>query len=484
MNARLHRCGLPSSASKVALQFITGGRPRQLGGGIGVESVLGIRTFDRTLIDRSLVRDRARWHVDDGLAVPRDLQPVTVGDLTDDGGQHLPLAAHGKERIDVLRRDDRAHPLLRLAGQDLGGRHVGGAQRHGVQFDPHAAVACRSEFRCGTGQSGTTEVLDADHQVVGVQLETALDEHLLHEGVAHLHRRQFLPRSACAIELRPGPGSFFLAAERFRRQHRHATDAVETGARAEQDDLVARARREREMQILFAQHPDAQRVHQRVAGVGGVEDGLAADVGQPQRVSVAADAAHHPVDHPARVGRVGGAEPQLVHDGDRPGAHRHDVADDATDTGGRALIRLDVRRVVVRLHLEGGRPAVADVDDACVLADARQHRGPHRLGGGLAEVAQVHLGGLVGAVLAPHHRIHRQLGVGGPAAENLANPLVLVVLEAEFAERLGMLGSGGGAVDGVDLMGQPGRHAISLVTARCAVPTGATGRFATRRVIT
>ena len=166
-----------------------------------------------------------------------------------------------------------------------------------------------------------------------------------------------------------------------------------------------------------------------------------------------------PSTHAAGVGRVGRAEPQLVHHRDRPGAHRHDVADDAADAGGRALVRLDVGRVVVRLDLEGGRPAVADVDDAGVLADARQHRRPHRLGGGLAEVAQVHLRGLVGAVLAPHHRVHRQLGVGGPTAEDLADPLVLVVLEAEFAERLRLVGGGGGVVDGVDLMGEPGRHA-------------------------
>ena len=445
------------------LQFVAGDRPRQLGGGVGVERVLGVRTLHETLVDRSLVGDRARRHIDDRFTVPRDLQPVAVGHLPDDGGQHFPLAAHRHELLDVLRCNNRAHAFLRLAGQDLGGRHVGRPQRHGVQFNPHATVAGRCEFGCRTGQSGATEVLDADHQVVGVQLQAALDEHLFREGVADLDAWQLLARSACRIELRSSPGSFFLAAERFRCQHRHASDAVEAGARTEEDDLVACARREREVQVLLAQHPDAQRVHQRVAGVGRVEDGLAADVGQSQRVSVAADAAHHSVHHPACVRRVGGAEPQLVHDGHRAGTHRHDVADDATDSGGRALVGLDVRRVVVRLNLEGGRPAVADVDDARVLADARQHRSPHRLGGGLTEVAQVHLGGLVGAVLAPHHRVHGQLGIRGPTAEDLAYPLVLVVLQAEFTERLRLLGSGGGVVNSVKGVGELRRHAASLV---------------------
>ena len=210
------------------------------------------------------------------------------------------------------------------------------------------------------------------------------------------------------------------------------------------------------MQVLLAQHADAQRVDQRVAGVARVEDGLAADVGQAQRVAVAADAAHDAVDHAAGIGGVGGAEPQLIHHRDRPGAHGHDVADDAADAGGRALVGLDVGRVVVRLDLERDGPAVADVDDAGVLADAGQHAGAHLVGGGLAEIAQVHLGGLVGAVFAPHHRVHGQLGVGGPAAQDVANPLVLVVFEAELAKRLRLFRCGGGMFDGVIHLGAPG----------------------------
>ena len=146
------------------------------------------------------------------------------------------------------------------------------------------------------------------------------------------------------------------------------------------------------MQVLGAQHTYAHRVDQRVAGVGGVEHGLAADIGQAEGISVATDSAHHTVEHAAGVGGVGGAEAQLIHHRDRPSSHRHDVAHDAADTGGRALIGLDERRVVVGLDLEGHRPAVADVDHSGVLADSGQHAAAHRLGGGLTEVAQVHLG--------------------------------------------------------------------------------------------
>ena len=70
---------------------------------------------------------------------------------------------------------------------------------------------------------------------------------------------------------------------------------------------------------------------------------------------------------------VGGAEAQRVHHRDRAGAHGEDVADDAADAGRRALVGLDEARVVVRLDLERDGEALADVDDAGVLADAGEH---------------------------------------------------------------------------------------------------------------
>ena len=76
----------------------------------------------------------------------------------------------------------------------------------------------------------------------------------------------------------------------------------------------------------------------------------------------------------------------------------------------------------------------------------------------------MHLRGLVGAVLAPHHRVHRQFGVGGPAAEDVADPLVLVVLEAEFAEGLGVVGGGRRVLDRVDCSSGARCHGLSLVT--------------------
>ena len=61
----------------------------------------------------------------------------------------------------------------------------------------------------------------------GEELQAALDEELLHERVADLHA---------------GPLGLRLLLEGRAGEHGRAADAVGPGARAEQDDLVARAR--------------------------------------------------------------------------------------------------------------------------------------------------------------------------------------------------------------------------------------------------
>ena len=226
------------------------------------------------------------------------------------------------------------------------------------------------------------------------------------------------------------PGGTPLVVEGRAGQHGHAADAVPAGLRAEQDDGVAVAGRLGGLHPLGGQDAEAERVDQRVAGVGGIEADLAADVRQAHAVAVAADAGDDAGQHPRRVVGVRRAEPQAVHDRDRAGTHREDVADDAADAGRGPLVRLDERRVVVRLDLERHRDPAADVDDAGVLADAGEHPLPARQ---VPELAQVHLARLVGAVLAPHHRVHRELRRAGLPAERVDDALVLVVGETELA---------------------------------------------------
>ncbi len=199
----------------------------------------------------------------------------------------------------------------------------------------------------------------------------------------------------------------------------------------------------------------------------GVEDRLAADVGQPEAVAVATDAGDDPGQHAVGVVGVQRPEAQRVHHRDRPRAHRQDVADDAADAGRGALVGLDVRRVVVRLDLERHGVALADVDHAGVLTDAGEHLADRRLLGQLGELLQVHLRALVGAVLAPHDRVHRQLGARRPAAEDLADPGVLVGLEPEVGPGLLAVGVLGGDGDGVECGDAGLWHGANLPARRC-----------------
>ena len=138
------------------------------------------------------------------------------------------------------------------------------------------------------------------------------------------------------------------------------------------------------------------------------------------------------------MGWVGIAEAQRVEVGDGPRAHGEHVAHDAADARGRALVGLDVGGVVVALHLEHDRIAVAEVDHAGVLAGPLDHL--RALG---RQLAQPHARGFVGAVLAPHDREDAELGQRGRAAQDLEQPLVFVGRQPVLGDDLG--GDAGGS---------------------------------------
>ena len=120
--------------------------------------------------------------------------------------------------------------------------------------------------------------------------------------------------------------------------------------------------------------------------------------------------------------------PKGVEERYRPRSHRHDVTKDSADAGRRSLEGLDCRRVVVALYLEGDREAASNIDHACVLAgpleDARTRCRQPAQEWGLV---------LVGAVLRPEEREHRQLERVRLALEQLADTVELTVGEAEGA---------------------------------------------------
>ena len=66
-------------------------------------------------------------------------------------------------------------------------------------------------------------------------------------------------------------------------------------------------------------------------------------------------------------------EAQRIHHCHRPCAHSEDVAKDSTHPRGRALKRFDERRMIVGFDFEGAGPAIANIDDAGILARSLQH---------------------------------------------------------------------------------------------------------------
>src|SRR3989449_8467662 len=198
------------------------------------------------------------------------------------------------------------------------------------------------------------------------------------------------------LMIRRPPRSTLFPYTTLFRSHGRAVDAVAARLVADVEDGVADALGARQVDAVGAHETDAHDVHERVAGVLRRERDLAADGRAAEAVAVPRDAGDDAVDQVLRLRVRGVAEPQGVEDGDGPGAHGEDVAQDPADAGRRTLERLDERRMVVALHLEDDRPAVADVDGARVLAgtleQVRRARG---------QPAQEHTGGLVGAVLRP-----------------------------------------------------------------------------------
>ena len=177
----------------------------------------------------------------------------------------------------------------------------------------------------------------------------------------------------------------------------------------------------------MGRRPDAHGVDQAVVRVGVVEHGLAADRRHADAVPVVADPGHGALEHPARL-----AEAEPVEQGDRPRAHRDDVAQDPADSGRRALERLDRGRMVVALDLEGDRLAVAEVDDPGVLARALQDA--RRIG---RKAPEQERRVLVAAVLRPEQREDGELEVVRVALHQLPDTVELPVGQPEGAvERL------------------------------------------------
>ena len=120
-------------------------------------------------------------------------------------------------------------------------------------------------------------------------------------------------------------------------------------------------------------------------------------------------------------GMVRISETQCVEIGDRPRTHREDIAHDAANAGGGALIGFDVAWVVVAFHLEDGAVTIAEVDNAGVFPRTLDDLRP-----GCRQLLQPVARRLIGAVLGPHDRENAEFRQGRLPAHNLQQALVFV----------------------------------------------------------
>ena len=242
---------------------------------------------------------------------------------------------------------DADHPLLALRDHDLDGLHVGLAERHAVEVDVEADAASR-HLGEGGREARRAEILQRLDEPALDEREARLDQLLARERVADLDGRALV---------------LVVVGELLAREHARAADPVAPRGRAEEDDVVAGSSGLGARHAVGREEPDAHRVDERVRRVGVVEDRVAADGGDADAVPVVADAA----DRAAEL-EPGLAEAQAVEERDRAGAHGDDVAEDPADPRRRALEGLDRGRMVVALDLERDGLALAEVDDARVLA--------------------------------------------------------------------------------------------------------------------
>ena len=376
----------------------------------------------RPVIERRFIAKLLDRQVGHDVAAMLDDKALGRRGVTDHGEIEPPFPEDRFGLFLLLGLEHHEHALLAFREHHLVGAHAGLAGRHRVEIELDAEVAFGAHFHRRTSQPRRAHVLDRDHATLFHDLETCFQQQLLGEGIADLHGRAL----------------FRGIIVKFRRGHRGAVDAVAAGLRAEIDDRHVHAGSRRIEDLVGVGEAHRHRVDEDIAVIAGVETHLPAHRRHAERIAVAADAGDHAGNQMPRLRMLRRAEAQRIEARDRPRAHGEDVAQNAADAGGRALIGLDIARVVVALHLEHHRLAVADVDHAGVLARSLDH--PGRLG---RQSPQMDARGFVRAVLVPHRRENPELGEGRHPPDQFQNALILVRLEPvggdEFGGDLGLV---------------------------------------------
>src|SRR5688500_14775264 len=146
-------------------------------------------TVARTPIGREPARDH------DDVALVRDPPDHRAGEG--------PARADRLDGVQPVRTDDREHPLLALADEDLERLHAGLAPRDRIQVDDDPGARAIGGLGRRARDAGRAEVLQPLDQPALDELERRLDEQLLGKWIADLHRwplRWIVVRERCGGE--------------------------------------------------------------------------------------------------------------------------------------------------------------------------------------------------------------------------------------------------------------------------------------------
>ncbi len=391
-----------------AFDGVDAGRVGQSGGGRGFDP--------RTVIFRRGGGEFRQRQVGFDLAIETDEETVFGEGFAHDGEVEVPFVENRLGFGLKLGAQDHEHTLLAFAEHHFIGRHMRFPRRHFFKVEAHAEAAFVAHFHGGAGQARSAHVLDRDHGAGCHQLECGFHQALFGERVADLDSRAFL----------------FDGVVKFGGGHGRATNTVAASFGPEVDHRHADTGGGRVEDFVGVREARREGVHEAIAVIGCVEAHFAANGWHAETVAIATDTFDDAVHKLAGLGVVRAAKAERVHRSNRARAHGEDIAQNAADAGGRTLVGFDVGGVVVALHLEDQRLAIADVDHACVLARAANHL--WAVGG---QGAEPFLRRLIGTMLVPHGRENAHLGVVWLAPEDVDDLGVFLGGEPVAGDKVG-----------------------------------------------
>ena len=202
------------------------------------------------------------------------------GDAADLDCVQAPFFEDAKNFLLAAFLRHQQHALLRFAQHDLVCRHAGFALRHQIEFDFSSHMTARAHLAGGAGQPGGAHVLYADYSAGLHGFETGFEQKFFQERIAHLH---------------VGPLGFGGLAELL-AGHGGAVNAVASGFRSDVNHRIAFARSFGVEDLIAPDQTQRECIDQRIAGVAGLELGLAAQVGHAKTISIGGDSADHALE--------------------------------------------------------------------------------------------------------------------------------------------------------------------------------------------